>query len=112
MVTNSITSLSNVFTDDILKNIKEKPSISWDDFSKKKIVLFVTTDGENEYSSNLSNMIFDIAIYNLLNNGYSYDYKITLSRGRLVIEDNVLKVVEDNSLKQEIGTTPISEIQR
>ena len=43
---------------------------------------------------------------------YSYDYKITLSRGRLVIEDNVLKVVEDSSLKQEIGTTPISEIQR
>ena len=40
------------------------------------------------------------------------DYAITLKRGRLVIENNVLKLVPDSRLTQKIGTTPISEIIR
>lgn len=40
------------------------------------------------------------------------DYAITLKRGRLVIENNVLKLVPDSTLTQKIGTTPISEIIR
>ena len=43
---------------------------------------------------------------------YSYDYEITLKRGRLTIENNVLKLVPDDSLTQKISTTPISEIIR
>lgn len=41
---------------------------------------------------------------------YSYDYEITLKRGRLTIENNVLKLVPDDKLTQTISTTPISEI--
>ena len=99
----------NTITEDLVtllsSETSEKPEIVVRKDGQINYMSIGTLSGSNQLSV-AENTIVGISLE------YSYDYKITLSRGRLVIEDNVLKVVEDSSLKQEIGTTPISEIQR
>ncbi|MCH5314765.1 MAG: type IV secretory system conjugative DNA transfer family protein [Eubacterium sp.] len=59
------TTLSNVFSENIKRVISEKDTLDLDKFIKEKRVLFITTDGSDEYEDAFINLIFDMIIQQL-----------------------------------------------
>lgn len=59
------TTLSNVFSENIKRVIKEKDTIDLDKFTKEKSILFITADGSDEYEDAFINLIFDMLMQQL-----------------------------------------------
>jgi len=59
------TTLSNVFSENIKRVIKEKETLDLDKFTKEKTILFITADGSDEYEDAFINLIFDMIIQQL-----------------------------------------------
>ena len=59
------TTLSNVFSENIKRVIKEKETLDLDKFTTEKTILFITTDGNDEYEDAFINLIFDMLIQQL-----------------------------------------------
>lgn len=59
------TTLSNVFSENIKRVIKEKDTIDLDTFTKEKSILFITADGSDEYEDAFINLIFDMLMQQL-----------------------------------------------
>ncbi len=59
------TTLSNVFSENIKRVIKEKNTLDLDKFTKEKSILFITADGSDEYEDAFINLIFDMIIQQL-----------------------------------------------
>lgn len=59
------TTLSNVFSENIKRVIKEKDTLDLDKFTKEKSILFITADGSDEYEDAFINLIFDMIIQQL-----------------------------------------------
>lgn len=59
------TTLSNVFSENIKRVIKEKETLDLDKITKEKTVLFITTDGSDEYEDAFINLIFDMLLQQL-----------------------------------------------
>lgn len=59
------TTLSNVFSENIKRVIKEKDILDLDKFIKEKSILFITADGSDEYEDAFINLIFDMLMQQL-----------------------------------------------
>lgn len=59
------TTLSNVFSENIKRVIKEKDTLDLDKFTKEKSILFITADGSDEYEDAFINLIFDMLMQQL-----------------------------------------------
>lgn len=59
------TTLSNVFSENIKRVISEKDTLDLDKFTNEKSILFITTDGADEYEDAFINLIFDMLIQQL-----------------------------------------------
>lgn len=59
------TTLSNVFSENIKRVIKEKETLDLYKFTNEKTILFITADGSDEYEDALINLIFDMLIQHL-----------------------------------------------
>lgn len=59
------TTLSNVFSEDVKKVMREKPTLDLEDFVFGKNILFITADGSDEYENALINLTFDMIIQQL-----------------------------------------------
>lgn len=59
------TTLSNVFSENIKRVIKEKDTLDLDKFTKEKSILFITADGSDEYEDAFINLIIDMLMQQL-----------------------------------------------
>lgn len=59
------TTLSNVFSENIKRVIKEKDTLDLDKFTKEKSILFITANGSDEYEDAFINLIFDMLMQQL-----------------------------------------------
>lgn len=59
------TTLSNVFNEDVKEMLKTKKQFDINEFVNHKSILFITSDGKNEYTNSLVNLIFERIICEL-----------------------------------------------
>ena len=81
------TTLSNVFNPDIKKMLKTKETLNIEKFIQEKNVLFITSDGTDEYVDAYVNLIFDMLINELSKEADKQPGRILTIPVHLIMDD-------------------------